>query len=497
MNKLIEMYEKKSKDSKWMASFVSSANNASNRIFNYLDTNIRSFSTIETYFMDIKDKNLFEKDRSKWPKNKYHGQEEDKQKKVILEEAGLAFYNNKKLLMTKKGYAFDRFISSLKKNNKWLGVSLFCMDAHFNQKTGHIVRNAENFLRNNGLVKNLNELILEIDSPLFKKIKNPDFLKLDIFCILFLYFDNELVERFTSSDSDEKKEFVKFLIKEYGNSKKTSSSLKYLKGGSVYEKFLHGRQTLKSYKDDLLTILHYLIIKDTIKKLKGKLDIKLFKRIYLEKLNEIEKSYGYFGLDLNNLEIALSKFNSDSNHEILKVLYNAFIKLELVDEDLLQQDVQNAISIKLRYDRKEELRDKPIKIDIYETIDKSEFSKPKLKRNQSIIAQEIINKKFKCELDNIEERKCSYFISESTGKNYLEGHHLIPVEYWKKFKYSIDVSGNIVPLCPRCHRELHHGQKQRIKKLLIYLLREREKRLSKCNISLNNRNELLEMYNAT
>lgn len=62
--------------------------------------------------------------------------------------------------------------------------------------------------------------------------------------------------------------------------------------------------------------------------------------------------------------------------------------------------------------------------------------------------------------------KCCYdsshetFISENDHKNFVEGHHLIPMQHQCDFEYTIDFADNIIPLCPACHRRIHFAIKQ-------------------------------------
>ncbi|WP_447212985.1 HNH endonuclease [Bacillus cereus] len=51
------------------------------------------------------------------------------------------------------------------------------------------------------------------------------------------------------------------------------------------------------------------------------------------------------------------------------------------------------------------------------------------------------------------------FVSAVTGSNFVEAHHLIPMSLQSKFRWSLDVLGNIVSLCPNCHRMIHHANK--------------------------------------
>jgi 5-methylcytosine-specific restriction protein A len=89
---------------------------------------------------------------------------------------------------------------------------------------------------------------------------------------------------------------------------------------------------------------------------------------------------------------------------------------------------------------------------------------------------------FKCENDVLHET----FISSSTDHQFVEAHHLIPMEFQDDFEASIDVPENIISLCPNCHRAFHNSINEVKTKLIskfydsrIILLKEREIFLSK------------------
>lgn len=58
-----------------------------------------------------------------------------------------------------------------------------------------------------------------------------------------------------------------------------------------------------------------------------------------------------------------------------------------------------------------------------------------------------------CEKNN----RCVSFIKKSNGKNYVEGHHLIPLEYQSEYIINLDIPENILALCSNCHNQLHYG----------------------------------------
>ena len=74
--------------------------------------------------------------------------------------------------------------------------------------------------------------------------------------------------------------------------------------------------------------------------------------------------------------------------------------------------------------------------------------------------QAIKQAEFKCEIDDTHET----FVSEASRKNYMEAHHLIPLRMQHDFENSLDVVGNIVSICPNCHRLIHYGRDKDKKK---------------------------------
>ena len=74
-------------------------------------------------------------------------------------------------------------------------------------------------------------------------------------------------------------------------------------------------------------------------------------------------------------------------------------------------------------------------------------------RDANMAFTALDNANFKCENDTQHET----FISVRTGNQFVEAHHLIPMEYQGEFSVSIDVPENIISLCPNCHRAFHNS----------------------------------------
>lgn len=105
------------------------------------------------------------------------------------------------------------------------------------------------------------------------------------------------------------------------------------------------------------------------------------------------------------------------------------------------------------------------------------------KRNQILVDQAIEGAHYCCEHDALHKT----FTSASSGKPYMEGHHLIPLKYQGEFNNSLDVYANIVSLCPLCHRLLHFGEYKEKIYTLENIFEQRENRLCYSGIDIPKR----------
>lgn len=101
------------------------------------------------------------------------------------------------------------------------------------------------------------------------------------------------------------------------------------------------------------------------------------------------------------------------------------------------------------------------------------------KRSQDKSKNALKRAGYMCEVDNSH-------ITFLTNKNrgYVEGHHFIPMSQQINFSVSLDVTSNIVALCPNCHKALHHGNKDAVKDKIKILFSLREERLKKQGIDI-------------
>lgn len=110
-------------------------------------------------------------------------------------------------------------------------------------------------------------------------------------------------------------------------------------------------------------------------------------------------------------------------------------------------------------------------------------------RNPNIAASALRQADFKCEIDAGHKT----FISNAKGKHYVEAHHLIPFGNQGGFKFSLDVTANIIALCPNCHRLLHHGRKADKAKDISALFAQRKDRLVEKQLKISEA-ELMKLY---
>lgn len=113
------------------------------------------------------------------------------------------------------------------------------------------------------------------------------------------------------------------------------------------------------------------------------------------------------------------------------------------------------------------------------------------KRNTIIRKQTIEMANYECEVDP----NHFTFMAASTGHQYMESHHAIPIKLQVRFPVSLDVYANIVCLCPVCHRLLHYGVNEDKEGLLNKIYYERSERMEKSGIKLS-KSEFINVANA-
>ena len=96
--------------------------------------------------------------------------------------------------------------------------------------------------------------------------------------------------------------------------------------------------------------------------------------------------------------------------------------------------------------------------------------------------EKALNKKFKCAFDSSSEEvsECGKHPTFKTkyGLNYFEIHHLFQQHICKEndeFFDAVNDEKNLIFLCPTCHKKIHYGQKDVVRKMLATLYNREKK----------------------
>lgn len=130
------------------------------------------------------------------------------------------------------------------------------------------------------------------------------------------------------------------------------------------------------------------------------------------------------------------------------------------------------------FGKQNEMRNMDIEVPVGEKII---VQREEWKRFAIITVQTLEAAEYKCEIDPTHNT----FISATSGKQYMEGHHAIPMKLQDKFDKSIDVYANVICLCPICRRLLHHGMKHDKERLLNQIYKTRIDRMAASGITIS------------
>ncbi len=122
-------------------------------------------------------------------------------------------------------------------------------------------------------------------------------------------------------------------------------------------------------------------------------------------------------------------------------------------------------------------------------LERIKTNRSAFKRDSLVGLNAIGDANYECEINSDHKD----FISKVTNKNYVEAHHLIPMQFQSLFYNSLDVEANVVSLCVACHKKLHHALFSEKEELVAYLYEQRKDRLAKCGIHIK-KETLLELY---
>ena len=177
------------------------------------------------------------------------------------------------------------------------------------------------------------------------------------------------------------------------------------------------------------SVKHYITGINSINTLLEKYDFPVKNVFAIASVNELDVVKAFLATNQEFLE------KDSVGHHMYSVAFNHFYRFACEDSQFFQESI-TAMDITVA---------KPQSVTTATT---------QWKRNQIVIAQAIEGANHCCE-HNHDHRT---FIARSSGKAYMEGHHLIPLKFQTKFDCSIDVYANVVCLCPTCHRMMHLGR---------------------------------------
>lgn len=204
--------------------------------------------------------------------------------------------------------------------------------------------------------------------------------------------------------------------------------------------------------------------------------IAVFKAINKEEMKKIWS-------DFNKFSQSMKKLDTSKNMHLIKFLNKRNLRYALKGD--LEEDEYQRVVETINLESATKVEDIP-----QEKIENNySLATKRWKRNYIKAKNVILQSNYRCDYDSTHQ----FFKSKSTEQNYVEAHHLIPMEFQQFFDYSLDVEANIVSLCPLCHKKVHHATAEEKKLLLDKMYNQRKHRLEKCKINIEYE-KLIELY---
>ncbi len=164
------------------------------------------------------------------------------------------------------------------------------------------------------------------------------------------------------------------------------------------------------------------------------------------------------GYELGTICSKFYEVNSIPNEEVLRSDIIRMLSVYSEMRGLIGKDIfiQETSFNENHYQNTDELADKlpefPIgPIPYKEAVSYKQKQQYPRSRRVNALAKSIA--KYKCEYNQAHIT----FESGVSGNDFVEGHHLIPIEAQSQFENSLDVPENIISLCPNCHRAIHNA----------------------------------------
>lgn len=147
------------------------------------------------------------------------------------------------------------------------------------------------------------------------------------------------------------------------------------------------------------------------------------------------------------------KINTEGQ-KYLTELTSAIVKDDKNAEEISFQEMC------IENDDKQDIYDKKL----FDMVSNPAFTKIIKDKSLAECIKKIHN--YECLYTKIINGPCMTFRG-ADGNEYVEAHHLIPINAWKDFfPKSLDRPSNLAPLAEHYHKILHHGANEEIKKIL-------------------------------
>ncbi len=210
----------------------------------------------------------------------------------------------------------------------------------------------------------------------------------------------------------------------------------------------------------------------------------------LELILEDPNAYAYFLYNCQNFNVNL----------IDKPISNKAIKTDITPlKNILEISDDNETYDAEYVGKVDDVKEENINIEIAKDAYKTEPRFAENIKGVKILKNPIFGKiaiklsNYKCNVNDSH----TTFESKKTKQNFMEAHHLIPMnkakDVFEKQNINIDCVENLVSLCPNCHRATHYGSTRVKQELLTNLYYKKEKEYQKIGLKIS-LDELLKMY---
>lgn len=175
-----------------------------------------------------------------------------------------------------------------------------------------------------------------------------------------------------------------------------------------------------------------------------------------------DKGHRMYSIALNHLK------------KYIEYYYDSELQAELLKEE---QEFENYLTEGNADVSKVNIEDKPKDKPRYRSVNNRKV----WCRNPKYASEAVADTDYLCEFDN----QHKHFISKFNERNYVEAHHLIPMQYQEQFEFSLDIHANIVSFCLVCHKKIHFGLFEDKKEILDKLFNTRRERLKDGGIDID------------